>query len=86
MHCFVIQVDERDSIITSLEHRIKDIEARALKDHESSVRDRADLVRRLGELRKQHKRDQRKLEDVLSGVCVLLSIRMHLLCNVIFGC
>lgn len=33
-----------------------------------SLKDQADLVRRLGEMRRQHKRDQRRMEDVLSGV------------------
>lgn len=58
----------KDKEIASLEKKWKNVEDRAEKEQDSSLKDRADLARRLGEMRKQHKRDQRRIEDVLSGV------------------
>lgn len=54
--------------MSDLEKRLRDVQDKAEKEHDSSMKDQADLVRRLGEMRRQHKRDQRRMEDVLSGV------------------
>ncbi|CAC5380446.1 unnamed protein product [Mytilus coruscus] len=58
----------RDELLCDLERRLKEVKEKAEKEHESSLKDQADLVRRLGEMRRQHKRDQRMMEDVLSGL------------------
>ncbi|VDI00770.1 Hypothetical predicted protein [Mytilus galloprovincialis] len=58
----------RDEQLCDLERRLKEVKDKAEKEHESSLKDQADLVRRLGEMRRQHKRDQRMMEDVLSGL------------------
>jgi len=44
-----------------------------------SLKDQADLVRRLGEMRRQHKRDQRRMEDVLCGVSICFPGREEIL-------
>ncbi|XP_069106390.1 uncharacterized protein [Argopecten irradians] len=62
------EIDDRGLRISELERRVEEVGDRAAKEQESSVKDRADLVRRLGEMRKQHKRDQRRVEDVLTGL------------------
>ncbi|XP_033727449.1 myosin-16-like isoform X2 [Pecten maximus] len=62
------EIDDRGQRISELERRVKEVGERADKEQEASVKDRADLVRRLGEMRKQHKRDQRRVEDVLTGL------------------
>ncbi|XP_060067409.1 uncharacterized protein LOC132547643 isoform X1 [Ylistrum balloti] len=62
------EIDDRGLRISELERRVEEVGERAAKEQEASVKDRADLVRRLGEMRKQHKRDQRRVEDVLTGL------------------
>ncbi|XP_021343412.1 golgin subfamily A member 4-like isoform X3 [Mizuhopecten yessoensis] len=62
------EIDERGLRISELDRILKEVGERASKEQEMSVKERADLVRRLGEMRKQHKRDQRRVEDVLTGL------------------
>ena len=51
-----------------MKRKIKELCVRSEKDHESSMKERVDLVRRLADFRRIHKRDQRRIEDVLSEV------------------
>ena len=51
-----------------LKRKLKDVQEKAEKDQDLSLKDRADLVRRLAEFRKIHKRDQRRIEDILTEV------------------
>lgn len=48
--------------------KLKEMCQRSEKDHELSMKERVELVRRLADFRRIHKRDQRRIEDVLSEV------------------
>ena len=73
-----MQQGTRDEQLCDLEKKLKDMQDKAEKEHDMSLKDQADLVRRLGEMRRQHKRDQRMMEDVLSGVSICLDIMSSL--------
>ena len=51
-----------------------------------SLKDQADLVRRLGDMRRQHKRDQRRMEDVLSGVSICVPRRVLEMFSIAYVC
>lgn len=62
------QIESGKKEIEDLKRKIKELCVRSEKDHESSMKERVDLVRRLADFRRIHKRDQRRIEDVLSEV------------------
>lgn len=53
--------------------KLKEMCQRSEKDHELSMKERVELVRRLADFRRIHKRDQRRIEDVLSEVLLVNS-------------
>ncbi|KAK3088191.1 hypothetical protein FSP39_015959 [Pinctada imbricata] len=60
------KIDQGGRQIIDLQRKLKEVQDKADKEQEASLKDRADLVRRLAEFRKTHKRDQRRMEDVLT--------------------
>nr|XP_034302400.1 myosin-9-like [Crassostrea gigas] len=59
-----IETSKRET--EDLKTKLKEMCQRSEKDHEVSMKERVDLVRRLAGFRRSHKRDQRRIEDVLS--------------------
>lgn len=53
---------------------------RSEKDQDSTMKEKVDLVRRLAEFRRIHKRDQRRIEDVLSEVKTMLYCQINVNC------
>jgi hypothetical protein len=64
----------------------KDVQDKTEKEHTMSLKDQADLVRRLGDMRRQHKRDQRRMEDVLSGVSICVPRRVLEMFSIAYVC
>lgn len=64
----ILKIETSKRETEDLKTKLKEMCQRSEKDHEVSMKERVDLVRRLADFRRSHKRDQRRIEDVLSEV------------------
>ena len=65
-----IKVQTAESKTKHLEQKIEDLIDRHRNDQEFWMKEKGELLRRLGSMRNVHNRDTRRTEDILTGVSI----------------
>ena len=68
-----IKIQTAESKTKHLEQKIEDLIERHRNDQEFWMKEKGELLRRLGSMRNVHNRDTRRTEDILTGVRVYYS-------------